>query len=302
MNTMKSLFLLFGIILFFVNSKAQLKVNAGNDTILCCCAFNDENELITLGGNPVASGGIEPYTYTWSGKQLVDTLFNIWIYASDILDDTTKGNPVFQKGYAPEKWFTYYLMVEDATGDIQYDSVKIILSIFWIQAIYMLPDTIYRGDSVPLIGDPYFVNNFPPFEYTISPSHGLSDTTDIYGWAKPDTSITYYLQAVNSVGCISPKIEYWHIEVVDTTTYSNNEVGNAEAQCYFSNGILIIHVPSFKNSPFQLTVTTVDGRIIHSGKYNSHPLRLPDLGLKPRQLYLVSIRNERKKSVCKLFF
>lgn len=294
------IFAILGLIA--LNANAQLKVNAGNDTILCCCAFNDENELITLGGNPVASGGIEPYKYTWSGKLLIDPHDTTWIYASDILDDTTKGNPVFQKGYAPEEWFTFYLMVEDATGDIQYDSVKIILSVFGIQLIYMLPDTIYRGDSVPLIGDPYFVNNFPPFEYTISPSHGLSDTTDIYGWAKPDTSITYYLQAVNSVGCISPKIEYWHIEVVDTTTYSNNEVGNTEAQCYFSHGILIIHVPSFKNSPFQLTVTTVDGRIIHSGKYNNHPLRLPDLGLKPGQLYLVFIRNGRKKSVCKLFY
>ncbi len=299
---MKLFFLLSGLILLNYSTSAQLKVNAGNDTILCCCTFNDENELITLGGTPVASGGIEPYTYTWSGKQLVDTLFNIWIYASDILDDSTQSNPSFIRANTPEYWFTFHLKVEDANSNIQYDSVNIIQSVFGIHPIYMLPDTIYRGDSVPLIGDPYFVNNFPPFEYTISPSHGLSDTTDIYGWAKPDTSITYYLQAVNSVGCISPKIKYWHIEVVDTTTYSNNEVGNADAQCYFSNGILIIHVPSFKNSPFQLKVTTVDGRIIHSGKYNNHPLRLPDLGLKPGQLYLVSITNGRKKSVCKLFY
>ena len=146
-----------------------------------------------------------------------------WIFASDFLDDTTKSNPTIREWRnVPEEWTTFYLKVEDAAGNIQYDSVRITQSWYSIRAIYILPRTIQRGDSVRFFGDSYFISNFPPLTYIITPTHGLSDPTDIYGWAKPDTSITYYLEAVDSAGCRSNKIEYWHIEVVDTATVSNS--------------------------------------------------------------------------------
>jgi hypothetical protein len=186
------------------------------------------------GGSPTASSGVEPYTYTWSGKHFdlkYPTGEPMWIYASDIMDDTTKGNPVIKDWRnVPDEWTTYYLKVEDAVGNVQVDSVKIIESVFFIHAIYKLPETIYRGDSVRLFGDIYFVNNFVPLEYTLSPSHGLTDSTNINGWAKPDTSITYYLQAVNSVGCSSPKIKYWRIDVIDTTSAIGRELIESEVQ------------------------------------------------------------------------
>jgi hypothetical protein len=198
---------------------AQFKIDAGNDLIVCS---GDNIEEYIIGGSPTASGGNEPYTYRWSGKHF-DLKFPtgepMWIFASDIMDDTTKSNPVIKDWRnVPDEWTTYYLKVEDATGNIQVDSVKIIESVFLIHTIYKLPKTIYRGDSVRLFGDIYFVNTFLPLEYTLSPSHGLTDSTNLNGWAKPDTSVTYYLQAINSVGCVSEKIRYWEIEVIDTTT------------------------------------------------------------------------------------
>jgi hypothetical protein len=200
----------------------SLTADAGNDIIVCPLA----EEEIVLGGNPSASGGLRPYTYTWSGKHF-DLKYPegipSWIYASNILDDTTKSNPVITElRNVPEEWTTYYLEVEDAEGTIMYDSVRIIKSLFLVGGPYKLPVTVHKGDSVQFFGNISLFSNFEPLtEYRFSPAHGLSDSTDIYGWAMPDTSITYYLEAVNSAGCRSEKIAYWHIEVIDTTTVSN---------------------------------------------------------------------------------
>ncbi len=200
-----------------------LIADAGNDVIVC----SGGNEEYILGGYPAASGGVEPYTYTWSGRhfdQKYPSGIPSWIYASDFLDDTTKSNPVITEWRnVPMEWTTYYLKVEDAEGNIMYDSVQVITSSFLLGGPYKLSVTIHKGDSVKFLGNISVFSNFEPLtEYKFSPTHGLSDPTDIYGWAKPDTSITYYLEAVNSAGCRSGKIEYWHIEVVDTITASND--------------------------------------------------------------------------------
>lgn len=134
------------------------------------------------------------------------------------MDDTTKSNPIVKIWDIPGEWYSLFLKVEDATGNIAYDTVEIIDASMPFNAIYMGTATIFRGDSIQLIGDPYFRQDFLPLKYLISPSHGLTDTTDVYCWTKPDSSVTYYLQAVNSVGCVSEKIPYWEIEVIDTTT------------------------------------------------------------------------------------
>jgi hypothetical protein len=257
------------------------------------------------GGSPTASSGVEPYTYTWSGKHFdlkYPTGEPMWIYASDIMDDTTKGNPVIKDWRnVPDEWTTYYLKVEDAVGNVQVDSVKIIESVFFIHAIYKLPETIYRGDSVRLFGDIYFVNNFVPLEYTLSPSHGLTDSTNINGWAKPDTSITYYLQAVNSVGCSSPKIKYWRIDVNDTTSAIGRELIESEVQCYLQNGSILIKWSDGNVELFSVTVTDLNGQLIHAGNYNEQKLILSDLRLKENKVYLVSVVVKGQIFTYKLF-
>jgi hypothetical protein len=219
MNTLirlKPVLLIFATA-FCLSSVAQLSVDAGDSLIVCS---GDNAGEYSIGGAPSATGGVEPYTYSWSGKHF-DLKYPsgkpMWIFALDIMDDTTKSNPVIKDWRnVSEEWTTYYLKVEDAVGNVQVDSVKIIKSAFWVHPIYKLPKTIYRGDSVRFFGDIYFINDFLPLKYSLSPSYGLTDTTDIYGWAKPDTSVTYCLQAINSLGCVSEKIPYWEIEVIDT--------------------------------------------------------------------------------------
>ena len=214
------LILFYCSLLLWLPSVAQLKADAGEDLIVC----NFDEEEFLIGGSPTTSGGIEPYTYTWSGRFLdADSIEYSAINASAILDDTTKSNPVIKIEDVPLNWYHLFLKVEDANGNVAYDSMKIVESAMDIQTIYIGPDTIFRGDSIQLIGDPYFDNNFVPLTYSISPSLGLTDPTDIYGWAKPDYSVTYYIQATNAIGCVSAKTQYWHIEVIDTTFTQNNK-------------------------------------------------------------------------------
>jgi len=294
-------FLLFGFIgLFSLNSQGQLKVDAGND-LTVCFPDNPLEDRTQLGGSPTASGGVEPYTYTWSGR--VPILYSDYIKmikASEFLDDTTKSNPTFKSIDAPDAWITFYLKVEDAAGNVKYDSVRLINAWIWTLDSYMPPVTIKRGDSIQFYGDIYFYdNNFLPFEYTLSPNYGITDPTDLRGWAKPDTSTTYYLQAVNSVGCIV-KMSYWRINV-DTTTVAKDEVINPSIQCYLAHGILVVNLPGNNNSSYQLSVTTANGVIIHSGIYMNRNLRLSNLSFKKNQVYIVSIVDGNEKRVFKLF-
>lgn len=297
---MKHIFFLCSILLCFIQVNAQLKVDAGNDVKVC---FPD-NPLVArtqLGGFPVASGGIEPYIYTWSGKLPIyyDEDHIKWVKASEFLNDTTKSNPTFKSTDAPYDWVTFYLKVEDAAGNVEFDSVKIINAFIRIHLIYMIPRTIKRGDSIQFFGDVYYKDNkFLPMQYTLSPTYGLTDPTDLYGWAKPRTSTTYYLQVVNTAGCIA-KNEYLRV-IVDTTSVSNNKVVKESKQCYLSHGDLIINLPQKQGVTFQVIITAANGAVIHSGKYTNRNLRLSNLNLTENQLYVVSIIDGNERMTFKL--
>ncbi len=87
----------------------------------------------------------------------------------------------------------------------------------------------------------------------------------------------------------------------DSTTVANNIKGNPEIQCYLNHGSLVLKFRDTDNPQYNLSIATLDGKIIHSGNYNTWNLRLDNLGLKPKRLYLVSIQNSKQKMVYKLF-
>lgn len=293
---MKRFFFTLMILFYFISTQAQLIVDAGNDILVCYPSSNEERTQL-IG---VASGGVEPYTYTWSAKQIkhVSSEDSIWAYASDLLNDTTISNPSFKSMDTPENWFTFHLKVEDAAGNVEVDSVKVIDAFIYSGGSYMLPVTIHRGDSVQFFGTHYIFDSNFPIEYFLIPTTGLTDPTDLYSWAKPATSTTYYLKLVNSAGCVS-QIEYWRVNV-DTTTASNNDIANRSAQCYLSQGDLKIQLPTKNHSPYHLTITTTNGSIIHSGKYTNRNLLLANLNLKGKQVYIVSIIDGDERMAFKL--
>ena len=280
-----------------LHTTAQLKVDAGNDVIFCA---GDDFTKVRLGSCPVVSGGVEPYKFTWSGIHQPFPSMRYWIHASDMLDDTTKSNPSFRR-MPTEDWFTFYLKVEDAENNIGYDSVKVRSSYFHIYTIGPRYVVINRGDSVSLPGNMHFDSNFWPFKYYITPSYGLSDSTNSIGWAKPDTSMYYFMYVENPVGCVSRKVLYFVVQVVDTTVVSHKPVNKQEIKCYFEQGSLVVNWPGGNNPIYGLTVHNLIGQIIHSGQYNEPYLRLTGLGLKSNQLYIISIACNDKKYVYKLF-
>lgn len=85
------------------------------------------------------------------------------------------------------------------------------------------------------------------------------------------------------------------------TTVTNNVKGNPEIQCYISHGSLVLKFTGTNNPQYNLSVVTLDGKTIHSGNYNTRNLRLDNLGLKPKRLYLVSIQGFNQKFIYKLF-
>lgn len=285
------------LVAMFSYTNAQLKVDAGNDVIFCA---GDDFTKVRLGSCPVVSGGVEPYKFTWSGIHQPFPSMRYWIHASDMLDDTTKSNPSFRR-MPTEDWFTFYLKVEDAENNIGYDSVKVRSSYFHIYTIGPRYVVINRGDSVSLPGNMHFDSNFWPFKYYITPSYGLSDSTNSIGWAKPDTSMNYFMYVENPVGCVSRKVLYFVVDVVDTTIVSYKPDKKQEIQCYFEHGSLVVNLPDGNNSLYSLTVHNLLGQVIHSGQYNEPYLRLTGLGLKSNQLYIISIACNNKKYVYKLF-
>ena len=282
---------------------AQLTVDAGNDLIVCCCTENEGEETMQLGACPVAKGGVEPYTYTWSGKyygQQPDKDPR-WIYASDVLNDTTVSNPIFKNKLVPENgWIKIYLKVEDAQGSVKFDSVKIKRSEFAVVLLpYMPPDTIYVGDSIQFKGS-FWNSNFKPLvEHRFFPPHGLNDPADVYTWAKPDTTTTYYLQATNSVGCVSSKVKYKKIVVIDTTSVSSALTAQPESTCYFTGGNLIIERRQ-TDTPFHLVITNLKGQIIYKDIHYQSSLTLSDLKLKSNGLYIITLDDGKHKESFKL--
>ncbi len=293
-----TLFIFFWLLLFYHQSNGQLRVDAGNDVIVCA-NYNEEYKNVKLGGCPAASGGVEPYSYTWSGKLNVYPNADIWVFASDVLEDSTKSNPALKMD-PPEDWMTLYLTVRDAENNIACDSVKIRASTYTIYTIGARKAEIKKGDSVQFYGNPFFESNFFPLTFVITPSKGLADSTDIFGWVKPDTSTAYFLQATNPIGCKSRNLFYLYVEV-DTSTTSASSVNLSNNQCFFDNGQLVLYLNNKHSTPYMLTISTINGEVIHKGKYSSHSLRLSNLKINKHQIYIVSIADLNKKTVFKLF-
>jgi len=186
-------FLTLILIVFSIRSQGQLIVNAGNDTILCFGTHGIDTTII--GGNPTASGGIEPYSYSWSAN------FKIGSHsygASYFLDDTTLANPRLIS--SASKDLKLKLVVTDNIGAQNEDSITIGISTFLSLAMDCI-EFINQGDTASLWGDWY--GGIGPLSYTWSPNYNISDTTAASPKAWPDTTVAYSVFKTDSIGCVS---------------------------------------------------------------------------------------------------
>ena len=190
----------------------QLQIDAGNDTIICVGVWGVDTTEI--GGNPTATGGIEPYVYSWSTNYRIGS--NSY-GASDFLDDSTKSNPRIIND-APDN-LKFKLQVVDDSGTQAEDSIKIRFSRFG----YLLMDCIAfinQGDTVSLFGNMGL--GIEPLSYFWSPNYNISDTSEASPKAWPDTTVNYYVYATDSIGCVSEISSCW-ISVNTTGIFSIND-------------------------------------------------------------------------------
>lgn len=204
--TLKKL-ILISTILFLTQIhlvKGQCIADAGQDVVVCC-GFNGM-DTVQLGENPTASGGVPPYTYTWKTEWQVGS----WIYtASDFLDDTTLANPTII--YTGEN-LTFHLTVIDSESNICTDSVHVDFTNFGTNLGYVTY-IIQQGDSIFLTGWTNVFGGFPPYQYLWRPNHGLIDSTSLAFWAKPDSSVAYYLTLTDSSGCSATGAPVYYVNV-----------------------------------------------------------------------------------------
>ena len=256
------------LVLILLSNRAfgQLQADAGNDTILCVGMRGVDTTEI--GGNPTASGGAEPYSYSWSTNYTIGS-FTFW--ASDFLDDTTVSNPKILNDL--EDNLKFKLLVTDNLGTQAEDSITIRFSKYE----YTLVDysrTILQGETITLHHNICF--GIPPLSFCWSPNYNISDTTISNPTAWPDTSVVYSVRAIDSIGCISEN-ENIYITVVPVG------LDGIEKPVYASqvfpnpiNGNSVITMDNSFSDNLSLHILGTNGQTILMDKFSSNQYKIGD--------------------------
>lgn len=156
------------------------------------------NRYIVPGDQPVVTGGQAPFQYRWTTFYQHDVLE--W-HASDFLSDTAVANPAIVNPF--DHPLTFHLEVTDSEGTTCSDSVRVDFSQYtW--TLDVKERAILQGDSVQLYISIY--GGIAPLSYHWSPETGLTDPTNPFTWASPDTTTMYELTVTDSAGCVGPII------------------------------------------------------------------------------------------------
>lgn len=168
---------------------------------------------------------------------------------SDGLDCVDCRTPVA----SPSETVTYHVSATDENGCTLYDSVTVTVR-GSIKRLEQVDTTICAGDSV-LLSAPGGV------EYTWTPKEGLSCTDCADPVARPTTTTTYYLNLVDTAGCIS--IDSVTLKVVDEPEVVKLRIGrNYRAQ---SNVPIVVAV-EVVNGPIETNVVEFEFDLTYDPK------------------------------------
>jgi len=176
-------------------SQENIEADVTAEIINVCARAN--NGRITLN----VSGGVPPYTYEWSNGATTKDIENLGIgsYTVTITDD---GSCTTVRTYD---------VIEDLSQSVEVDAGDNRL--------------IGQGEGIEL--SPTSPDN-GIVSYTWTPAEGLSNPNIANPIASPDTLITYYLEVVNSNGCVgtdSITIDVTTFNLFIPNTFSPNEDG-----------------------------------------------------------------------------
>ncbi|MGZ4047918.1 MAG: T9SS type B sorting domain-containing protein, partial [Bacteroidia bacterium] len=161
--------------LICASSFAQLAAHAGPDKIVC------PGSSALLGGSPAASGGLAPYTYSWS--------------PAFALNSTTLQNPTCTP---TTNYGVYTLTVTDDTGAVATDQVSITLN--YIANVSAGNDTSICVNSHALLGGDLNVSG-AGVTYSWAPSTFLDNSNLPRPTCTPLTSSMSYTLTATPTGC-----------------------------------------------------------------------------------------------------
>lgn len=267
-------------------SFAQCVADAGPDKVVCTgLGFNDIDST-SIGGNPTASFGVPPYTYTWSAYYEYDVANQIFIYtASDFLNDTSVANPVLKETFHDD--LDFYLTVTDANNNVCRDTVRIRFSFFYGHLAYF-QHYITEGDSVKLDYNSSNVGGgIGPLSFVWQPQHGLSDSTSQVVWAKPTQNEGYYLRVTDSAGCVAEGGTLYYIIVYPVSV---SELLNNSALSIYPNptsDFVSIKSENLAEQKFTFSMFNVQGALVYSKEVDAS--EKINLELFPSGMYIYQI-------------
>ena len=161
------IFLVFSVYSFA--SPVPLSANAGKNVGVC------PGDSVSIGGNPAASGGAPPYTYSWQ--------------PSASLSSSNIPNP-----YAhPSSLTNYTLTVTDGAGN----SSKSVVTV----TVYSPPVVIAGADQTILEGASTPIVATGAVNYYWSPTYSLVNQNSATPYAEPAVTTNYCVVGIDGNGC-----------------------------------------------------------------------------------------------------
>lgn len=201
-------------------------VDAGANTGVC------PNDSATIGGNPAATGGTAPYTYSWMPVTG--------------LDNPNSSNPKA----APSAPTTYTLTVVDALGNSSVDVV--VVSIYTLPTVNAGPDqTIIQGTNIMLQGS-------GAVYYYWSPYQTLTFETTSTPFAEPQITTNYCMAGADANGCVNYDCAVVYVIPSDTIIVYNAFTPNKDG----SNDVFYIgNLEQFPDN--KLEVYNRNGKLVY---------------------------------------
>lgn len=255
---MKRVLLYYILTCISTASYAQCNLDLGSDIYACSTPAGIDSSHIGTGVS--IQNMTPPISYTWYAHHIVQIgSFINYLNASDLLDDTTSANPRLISDVDSVKFF---LTATDANGLTCTDSISVYYSYIGTHLGYLALNMM-AGDSIYLNFTPNLFEGIPPLQYLWRPNHGLIDSTLARGfWAKPDSSINYYLTVTDSVGCsaVAPPLYFITVHHIGL-----DEIGTAIEFSAFPNptsGIVTIQFEKLIHEAIEINISDASGRTI----------------------------------------